>query len=61
MAPLNTSDRLTIFRCSLLVSARPIRAFQIPFYGAAPSRRQPPAQQLGEHELEKDHDMEAIL
>jgi hypothetical protein len=59
MAPLNTSDRLTMFRCSLLVSARSVRAFQIPFYGAAPSGREPP-HKLCEHELEKDHDVEAI-
>lgn len=61
MAPPNTSASLKTFRCSLVVSARPVRGSQIPSYGAAPFHRQTPAPQVCEHELEKDHDMETIL
>ncbi len=59
--PLITSDSLSMFRCSLFVCARPVRAFRIPLRGVAASSRQLPAPQLAEDELEKADDMEAIL
>ncbi len=61
MVPLNTSDSLSIFRCSPFVCAPHVRAFQIPLRGVATSSRQLPAEQLHEDELEKADDMETIL